>query len=40
MTIISFDCPDELIKKLDDDAEENGTNRSIVIRNIVKRAYE
>lgn len=40
MTIITFDCPDDLIQKLDDYAEEQDRKRSDVIRIILKEKLE
>ena len=40
MTIISFDCPDDLIKKLDDYAEQEDRKRSDVLRQILKEKLD
>jgi len=40
MTIVTFDCPDELIKKLDDYAEEQDRKRSDVLRQILKEKLD
>ena len=40
MTIITFDCPEDLIKKLDSYAEELDRTRSDTVRQILKEKLE
>ena len=40
MTIITFDCPDDLVKKLDDYAEEIDRSRSDTVRQILKEKLD
>ena len=40
MPIVTFDCPEELLEKLDDHAEKEDRKRSDVLRQILKEKLD